>query len=76
LEHREHLVATQSLALANEQRDQSVFLDLVREGAGALAVREVEQSALGIATTDALRKRKIDPFSAAETLLATLRFEA
>jgi LAO/AO transport system kinase len=74
-DHRRHLEATGTLAEKVERRAHHFFLEILREGASERILRAAEQSPETQSMIEDLRRRKIDPFTAANTLLERLRCE-
>jgi LAO/AO transport system kinase len=74
-DHRRHLEAKGTLAEKVERRAHHFFLEILREGASERILRAAEQSPETQSMIENLRRRKIDPFTAANTLLERLRCE-
>ena len=75
LEHRDHLVSTGILDTRVEEREFHFFKELVKE----MAYEKISSAAGGAekysTLTQALKERKTDPYSAAETLMKHLKVD-
>ncbi len=74
-EHRQHLEATGTLDAKLERRAYHFFLQILREGASEKILHAAQQSPYTQSMIEDLRRRKIDPFSAAAALLERLQCE-
>ena len=71
--HREFLEETRALSEIMEDRAHHFFLEILREGASETILRAAERDPDIQRVIEDLRRRKLDPFSAAEAVLERFR---